>query len=260
MEHIKNCVVCGYTQINKFNGELFSFVADRMQGITGADNFCHSIHCPVCDYHGASTRFNPDEEARYYKDYMTGDYLESRIRYEGPSVQASSEFQHDQRIIQNRKSEIYYFISDRVPVVNSLLDYGGNNGEGIPDQFSNARRYVLETEIRNHADGIVFVTPTDVIELLDLVICSHVFEHVSNINYHMQKIKGLLKSGGYLYFEVPNERNAQEMDGRKFHEHINIFSMNNLEYLFNMHGLDIVKKVEHANSYGKVFSLLGKLK
>ena len=260
MKHINSCAVCGYTQINKFNGTLFPFVTDRMQGITGSDTFCYSIHCPMCDYHGTSARFNSDEESRYYKDYMTGDYLESRIRYEGPSVLSVSQLKHDQGFIENRKSEIYSFISDCIPAVNSLLDYGGNNGEGIPNQFRNARQYVLETEVKNNADGIIFVTPTDTIEPLDLVICSHVFEHISDINYHMQKIKELLTPGGYLYLEVPNERNAQGMDGRIFHEHINIFSMNNLEYLFNMYDLDVIKKVEHTNSYGAVFSLLGKLK
>ena len=204
MEHIDNCAVCGSTQISKYNGSLFPFVADRMAGVVGANTECYSIHCPVCDYHGTSARFTPEEESRYYKDYMIGEYLESRAKYEGDSIYGVSDYQHHSNVIDSRKLEIYSFIDDSISEINSVLDYGGNNGDGIPDQFSNAQRYVLETEVRDHADGIIFIGPNDSVEPIDLVICSHVFEHVSDINYHMRKIKQLLKPGGYLYLEVPN--------------------------------------------------------
>lgn len=262
MEHIDYCVVCGSTQINKFIGELFPFVVDRMLGLRNGNQQCYSVHCPVCDYHGSNARFTPEEESRYYNDYMSGEYLSHRIAYEGPSVQTTSSYQHDQNIITNRKSEVYEFVKTFANEnnTNSLLDYGGNNGNGIPDQFVNTRCYVLDTEVRDHNDRVTFITPNSVCELMDLITCSHMLEHVSDINYHMKKIRNLLKPQKFLYVEVPDERAAQSMDGRKFHEHINIFSMENLEFLFNLHEFDVVKKSKYSNSYGAVLGILGQLR
>lgn len=64
MKKVDNCVVCGSTQISKFNGEMFPFVIDRMLGVRGGDTHCYSIHCPICDYHGTNLRFDTEEESR----------------------------------------------------------------------------------------------------------------------------------------------------------------------------------------------------
>lgn len=261
MKHVDYCVVCGSKEVTRFKGTMFPFVVDRMQGVTNASTECESIHCPTCDYHGTSARFTPEEEARYYKEYMDGEYLTARAMYEGDNIRSNADYQHNESTINQRKIEIYSFIEEHVSAndVHSLLDYGGNHGQGIPNQFSHARRYVLETESRTSADDIRFVGPNDSVEPMDLIICSHVMEHVSDIEYHMLKIKEMLKPGGYLYLEVPNERNAQNMSGRMFHEHINIFSLENLEYLFGLYKLTVVKKAAHANCYSHVFSILGRL-
>jgi hypothetical protein len=260
MEQIDNCIVCGSTQITKFNGEMFPFVVDRMSGNPGSDTQCFSIHCPICDYHGTNLRFNTEEESRYYKEYMSGEYLTHRVAYDGPSVQSTSEYQHAESFVANRKLEIYNFVKDHANEnnVESLLDYGGNNGDGIPDQFVNTRCYVLDTEIREHNSRVTFITPNSPCEQMDLIMCSHVLEHVSDINYHMKKMRAILKPQKFLYVEVPNERGAQSMDGRKFHEHINIFSMANLEFLFDLHNFDVVKKETFSNSYDAVFGILGR--
>lgn len=260
MEHIDYCIVCGSTQINKFNGEIFPFVVDRMLGKQHNETSCYSIHCSVCDYHGSGIRFNSQEEFRYYKNYMAGDYLMQRISYEGDSVDKVSAHQHDQNTIESRKEEVYDFIKEfaNQHTVSSLIDYGGNTGKGIPDQFVNAKCYVLDTEIRENNDRLIFITPNNIHEPVDLIICSHVLEHVSDINYHMKKMYAMLNPQKFLYVEVPNERSVQSMDNRKFHEHINIFSMENLEFLFNLHKFDIVKKNTYSNSYGDVFGILGR--
>jgi hypothetical protein len=88
MEQIDSCIVCGSNQVSKFKGEMFPFVVDRMTGKSGSDTQCWSIHCPICDYHGTNLRFNLEEESRYYKEYMSGEYLTHRIAYEGQSVQS----------------------------------------------------------------------------------------------------------------------------------------------------------------------------
>jgi hypothetical protein len=259
MEQIDSCIVCGSNQVSKFKGEMFPFVVDRMTGKSGSDTQCWSIHCPICDYHGTNLRFNLEEESRYYKEYMSGEYLTHRIAYEGQSVQSHAEYQQEQGILENRKKEIYEFVKDfaNENTVDSLLDYGGNHGEGIPDQFAHARCYVLETEIREHNKKITYIGKDDICEPMDLIICSHVLEHVSDINYHMKKMRNMLKLKKFLYVEVPNERTAQSMDGRMFHEHINMFSQQNLEFLFDLHNFDIVRKFTGGNHYGNVFCVLG---
>jgi hypothetical protein len=238
---------------------MFPFVVDRMSGNHGSDTQCFSIHCPICDYHGTNLRFNTEEESRYYKGYMSGEYLTHRVAYDGPSIQDVAKSQHAAHTITKRKSEVYDFVKDYANEdnVESLLDYGGNNGDGIPDQFVNTRCYVLDTEVREHNQRVTFITLNSTCEQMDLITCSHVLEHVSNINYHMKKMREMIKPQKFLYVEVPDERRSQSMDGRQFHEHINIFSMENLEFLFNLHNFDVVKKNTFSNSYGDVFGILG---
>ncbi len=71
----------------------------------------------------------------------------------------------------------------------------------------------------------------------DLVTLSHVLEHVYPPSYWIARLSPLLKEGGHLYIEVPNEEEVVEMVGRKpggrryGHGHINFFSPKTLSSL-----------------------------
>jgi 2-polyprenyl-3-methyl-5-hydroxy-6-metoxy-1,4-benzoquinol methylase len=43
----------------------------------------------------------------------------------------------------------------------------------------------------------------------DIIIYSHVLEHILNLNDELQTIKKVLKPGGYLYIEVPSVKNMK---------------------------------------------------
>jgi len=76
----------------------------------------------------------------------------------------------------------------------------------------------------------------------DLIILSHVLEHIQDIKLSLKFIKQLINTGGYLYIEVPNASGYADHVFAPFQdfntEHINHFSHPHLSNLFSQFGFD----------------------
>lgn len=79
----------------------------------------------------------------------------------------------------------------------------------------------------------------------DLLIMSHALEHFPDISATMEKVKALLKSGGYLFVEVPNsprpeERTTAEIKHYLHGAHTFNFTVPSLDWLMRSAGFDVV--------------------
>jgi len=241
MYQAQKCVCCHSENIEKFSGIMAEFLIDRMTGIVHppASNMCSTVHCLDCDYVGSELRFSPVEENRYYQNYGVGEYVYHREQYE-PGISTTFHNLQMDEIKKYRKEVTIDVLKNTIDLstVSSLLDYGGNTGEMIPDEFSNIDRYVTDVQNRVLRNGVKSITGPEESGKVDLVLCSHTMEHVSHPFDMTVDLKRYLKSDGWLYLEVPNELPVPKQ-GELWHEHINKFTMECLEKHMELHGFDV---------------------
>jgi SAM-dependent methyltransferase len=129
--------------------------------------------------------------------------------------------------------------------IKTVVDYGGDLGQYIPDELSHARRYVVEVEPRTLVEGVAQISSPDQAEPADLLICCHTLEHVSWPRDLLTDMKRYVKPGGLIYLEVPNEDGYVETNNGKlkFHEHINIFFGNSIQKLVTTSGLELLTSI-----------------
>lgn len=135
-----------------------------------------------------------------------------------------------------------------------ILDYGGGNGKllapFLDDGYSCFIVDYNETplkEITRLGDDIHCLSQDD---RFDLAICSHVLEHVSNVNELVTKLLEHLSPEGIIYAEVPHEIWAGLRIDADPVTHINFFTENSLANLFKMCGLEILESQRSISNYG----------
>jgi 2-polyprenyl-3-methyl-5-hydroxy-6-metoxy-1,4-benzoquinol methylase len=121
---------------------------------------------------------------------------------------------------------------------------------------SNTNYYGVETDLTCHKAlkeiGVKILLPEQVdssIDEVDLVIMSHVLEHVSDPIGFLQIITRKLKKGGALFIEVP----CNDWEHKDFDEpHLLFFNKNSIKYTLQTLGFDKI----HVNYYGQTIKKL----
>lgn len=239
MKVINYCVCCNSNNIEIDQTFLSKFVFERMTNTKHDVDFiyCGYIHCFDCDYRGSQIRFSPEEESRFYKNYMIGEYVDHRCSIEGEWIRRVADEQHSEQYFQTRRDSIKAALEKVLILsnINSILDYGGNEGEMFPLDLLHAKRYVVDVEVRKLPNGVIGVSSPSQSGLVDVVVCTHTLEHASDPNKMMIDIKSYLKPNGWLYVEVPyGEEHTYKSNG--IHEHINHFSEKSLMNRFQTFG------------------------
>lgn len=263
MKRLDYCPVCGSKEFAQTMPAFMStFVIDRMTGqerTENPDTRTNLFQCANCNFIGADMRFEEDEERRYYHGYMFEDYNEHRTKYEGPHWQTFQKYYESDHYIALRKQGALELLDSLLDVsqLESVLDYGGNTGEMVPDKLSHAKRYVLDVNERTLANGFVSVTSPDQSGKVDLVMCSHVFEHVSYPTKLLEDIKRYLVDNGCVYIEVPDED-----PGPSVHEHINFMRYQFLEKFLTDNGFEVLGAVNinYPHPMTKSIAIVGQLK
>ncbi|MFH1822126.1 MAG: class I SAM-dependent methyltransferase, partial [Patescibacteria group bacterium] len=76
----------------------------------------------------------------------------------------------------------------------------------------------------------------------DLIYAYHVFEHISDPNEFLEKVKNLLEDKGKILFALPNTSRPEQPSERLFHiDHCFYYTPKTLELMFNKHKFKIIK-------------------
>lgn len=79
----------------------------------------------------------------------------------------------------------------------------------------------------------------------DLIILSHVLEHVFDVNSALKNVMKILNEDGLIYIEVPDSSRYKDLVHAPFHyfslEHINHFTDLSLKTLLGLHGLKVLQ-------------------
>jgi len=215
------CIVCGTRRIERTEGGIAPFLADRCR-IDPATVRIQRVWCPLCDLLFFDQRLDEEEVHRLYSGYRDETYVRERCRFEpgyaerhGQCVDIQNEVQ------QNRVADLKAdFAAQGIPL-GRVLDFGGGDGWLTRNAFPHGDVVVFDL-----ADGAA-VPPR---ESFDLVVCAHVLEHASFPLPFMAEVMAYMKPGGLLYLEVPGPGRRPpgtpvfEYMGPVMHEHVSFFS------------------------------------
>lgn len=210
-------------------------------------------HCQECGFACSNYRFDKEEENQYYENYMTGEYVDSR------GIHGIAEFYHSKPYIIERQNKCWSCVEPYANEIKSVIDFGGNTGAMIPEQFQNIERFVLDVELRNLDNGVKCITNTDNIEV-DLVICAHTLEHVSDLRSILIQIKSKIKKQGFLYLEIPDENPGSFPNHLSWHEHINLFNIECASSWLKKEGFEILfeKILDYPGNYTRSFAIVAR--
>jgi hypothetical protein len=227
------CLVCNATNINKEYGSIAPFVSYR----TGIDpHTAQSLTCNECGLRFSSVRFDDNEAQALYSDYRGNSYNEQRERYEPGYTKQYGHLNDTRNYIPDVEHFILNIAKD---VPKKILDIGGNDGKNTPFyDKSNVDVYEVGDELPQGK--------------YDLIVLSHVLEHVSWPKETITMARSFLNKSGFIYAEMPYE----DIRSVIWHEHVTQFHHeNSIQHLFDQRIFSIERK---STNLGEIWMVLAK--
>jgi len=157
---------------------------------------------------------------------------------------SSREFTAEKPSDSVRSRELYTSLRKYLePGPKSILDYGGGNGRLLGD-FNKKGHYCAILELVDETlPGINYVGASidDLADHqpFDILICSHVLEHLADPLSTMYALVKHIKRSGLIYVEVPSEIWRRPPPSLDPVTHINFFTTDSLEVLMRRAGIAV---------------------
>jgi hypothetical protein len=140
-----------------------------------------------------------------YAGYRGPGYFNARHHHEfWYSAAINAGIGNDPAEIESRKRNLAKILAGRSDSIASVLDYGGDRGQFIPDHLGN-ERYVFEISDATPVPGVTRLVSVEQ-KTFDFVMLTHVLEHCSEPVKVVDELKQLANDRTIYYFEVPFER------------------------------------------------------
>jgi len=191
------CPIC-----NKQNliHELRVVISPWIRKLGIRKNISKYFYCQDCSLGFFSYRYNPHEMFLIYNLYRGDNYFRIRNNWDPWYTKDFNETHDRQSYINSRKKYLEIFLlSNLKSSPHTLVDYGGDKGQYIPD-LNQEKSYVLDVSNNKSLPEIERISNLSEVNEPDLVILSHVLEHVSNPR---EMLEELLEQSKVLYIEVP---------------------------------------------------------
>ena len=200
---IDSCPCCGSKELRRWPAIVSPFIASYACGTRpGAAHLCE---CAGCSLRFFDTRLTDAEVAKLYAGYRGDAYFKARHHYEfWYSREVNDGIGSDPVEIVSRKQNLATLLGDRAKSFTTVLDYGGDRGQFIPDGLG-SERYVYEISDVAPVEGVTRI-PSVAGRQFDFVMLAHVFEHLSEPRQFLRDLKALGHRQTVFYFEVPYER------------------------------------------------------
>lgn len=204
---VERCPCCDGAATEGWPGLVAPFIADFV--LHQPVGPCTLVECPHCGFRFFDLRFEEGELATLYSAYRGPAYFEVRHRHEWWYTRRIND-RHDSEgsTTRLRRSHLVDFVGRRLPTpLRRVLDYGGDAGQLLSPALGEVL-HVFEMSGIQPVPGVKRIEREADLEAgsYDLVVLSHVLEHVPDVAGLLGKLRTLLKPGGHLYIEVPWER------------------------------------------------------
>ena len=250
MTNTELCLACG-ADITDYQVRPYRSKTPHGQKIFG-QAWLHE--CPAC--HLVQTMPRPTLKA--LTDYYAVDYRNGC--FAGSDVADLNKFPKDNLFYYNRGLSITQLIAPYITKENpQILDIGAGYGHilhALGEQFPKADRYAIEfSEVCVHhlrslgvevSDEAVEEALPQLNKKFDLIVLSHVFEHLLDPCGTLKLIREHLAPDGILYIEVPHipadalRRYPDHVWAPRFEEpHISLFSVSTLNDILTSAGYNV---------------------
>lgn len=217
--------------------------------------FCQNNICLECGLIYLDPRFDEKSTNIFYQEHYRGIYNSGGI----PKNEIyKEEVKRGERILSFTKT----FLKKS----NNILEVGCGMG-GILSSFSKegfkCKGIDLGADyLKINTDKNIELINASVFEIkekFDLIIYSHVFEHLRDIEKELNYLKNILTETGVIYIEVPGIFNLEEpykYNIKKYFQnaHNFSFSLENLTKTLNKYGFELIKGDQKVRSVFKVGS------
>lgn len=226
----RNCPVCKSKEGNLLYKQQFFTLNNSI-----LDNEQKIIECIICGFIFSDSKSTKTDYNNYYKSL--GKYpLKTRF--------SNKELEH-------AKTQVN-FIEKNFAKDIDILEIGGGSGclmyqlyqagyrklHGVSPNYSeNQASEFFETKF-GHFGNIPYKDKKN----FDLVILSHVMEHVYDFDEMLHDLKSLIKEGGFLYNETPDASRYHQLIAAPFQdfnlEHINHFTPESIKNFLEHYGFE----------------------
>lgn len=204
------CPCCASKELRRWPAIVSPFIANyACRAKPGAANLCECNHC---SFRFFDTRLTSADVEKLYSGYRGEAYFKARHQYEfWYSREVNDGIGSDPAEIRLRKNNLAKLLGDRAQAFITVLDYGGDRGQFIPDGIGR-ERFVYEISDVEPIDGVVRLSSVEGRQF-DFVMLAHVLEHCSEPRQVLRSLKALGHGKTIFYFEVPYERPSLKWAG-----------------------------------------------
>ena len=220
------CLLCG-GPTREQTTLTSKFLSTRAWG--GVIEWSDTNYCLECGFTFHGRGLSTEEVKSYYKSYRDEKYFKDRKSCEPfYTRKVHDELEKGMRSKDRRLALSNFFSKYNVLIDNinnlSILDYAGGTGRLIADMPGN--KYVFDVSGEQPAIGVEKLSSIDLnSKLFDLVVCAQMIEHATDPKGEAEYLYGLVKPGGYLYFEVPYDETWRDFScSGKFRDNILAFA------------------------------------
>ena len=178
MQAAKECICCG-APIAAKKGAIFApFIAHRIfdyaKEIASQQPpfYTSSIHCDQCGAVFSEARFSDSEMAKIYTGYRNEEYAQTRSIFEPGYAEINKLIGDNPTENANRQAAMGAFLSKYISPENvkSILDYGGDKGQHIPQIYEGAKKYVYDVSGAQPVDDVEAIQDISSLGKVDFII------------------------------------------------------------------------------------------
>ena len=256
-----HCPCCAGTDLDRSPAVLMPLVANRAFGWTPVEitqewgfrhlktgmaySLCNSMQCQACGLLFLDIRFDDEEMERLYSNFRSEDYARQRDAFEPGYAALNAAIQ----VHAPDTSDAERALAGHVKSAPRVLDWGGNGGKNTPFRQTASQVDIYDLSDEPPIAGVRRVSLDEAsASRYDLVVMSHVLEHVPYPETLVRSALALLDEDAVLYVEVPWEPiiaaspEGRDLARRKrhWHEHINFFTEEAMRTLLERCGAEVV--------------------
>lgn len=199
------CLCCGSNDLETEYTVISPYFAYKALNIPPIG--CDIHRCCTCDFRFYSRGLTDQEGDAYYRGYRDETYFKERNRYE-PFYSRSEHDNLTERLgSETRRSALATTIrTNGLPTEFAcVVDYGGGDGSLI-SELSAVRKVSFDRSGTPGLTGIEVIEDRSALPSeVDLITCAQVLEHISDPKGLIDEMISILKPGGLLYLEVPDQ-------------------------------------------------------
>ena len=237
------CLICGnaknFLTVHSYNEP------DRYEHWVGIEDVNRSwVRCMKCGFYMQIRNYELPTLEQIYKS----GYRDEKFRFE--SIEEA--FNRINAIENNENESRYIWLATNIKYDDNknVLDIGSGIGV-FPNILKRAGYNVTCVEENETSINFIyeqlgvkcFQGIDKVVGTYDMVTVVHVFEHIEDVESFLMAIKGVLRTGGKLFVEVPDDSEFTYLDKNndEFNScHVSFYSMGSLYRVLESNGFTVI--------------------